>query len=188
MKIDFQQTCKPPRGKNIEILNLKLGKVVKCTEKWKKSGCIKFPACYKWRIILKLVHWTIISTNLPRRCWLACVAIVKRVSAFLSALFAPASQATVDMYTVCWRPYWNVKFRFIPMSQPIKWQWQVVVGFHYSSATSWHVCCLTTKRTQQMLQKLLGCGFSRLKERDWRQVEKSWDFKGENWLNNSSPR
>ena len=134
---------------------------------WKveKVRCIKFPACYKWRIILKLVHWTIISTNLPRRCWLACVAIVKRVSAFLSPLFAPASQATVDMYTVCWRPYWNVRFRFIPMSEPIKWQRQVMVGFHYSSATSWHVCCLTKKRTQQMLQKLLGCGFSRLKER-----------------------
>ena len=41
MKIDFQQTCKPPRGKNIEILNLKLGKVVKCTEKWKKSDAFK---------------------------------------------------------------------------------------------------------------------------------------------------
>lgn len=42
MKIDFQQTCKPPRGKNIEILNLKLGKVVKCTEKWKKSDALNF--------------------------------------------------------------------------------------------------------------------------------------------------
>lgn len=42
MKIDFQQTYKPPRGKNIEILNLKLGKVVKCTEKWKKSDALNF--------------------------------------------------------------------------------------------------------------------------------------------------
>ena len=178
----FSADLQTPKRQKYWDSEPKAGKSSEMYWKVEKVRCIKFPACYKWRIILKLVQWTII-TNLLLRCWLACVAVVKRVGAFLSPLFAPASQATVDMYTVCWRPYWNVKFRFIPMSQPIKWQWQVMVGFHYSSATSWHVCCLTTKRTQQMLQKLLGCGFSRLKVRDWRQLVKSWDVKGENWLN-----
>ena len=93
MEIDIQQTCQPPRGKNIEILNLKLGKVVTCTDQVEKAvRCAKFPACYKWRIILKLA-----SRHLHQ-------AGVKRVGAFPPPypppLFAPATQATANMHTV----------------------------------------------------------------------------------------